>query len=181
MKIRCVWEHNGDDSILYSADFAGAFTRDETRATAIQKMPLEIRLYLKGKGDPAPDSLEAIIVQEKDSGLAISDADTEILFDEGKRPLELSEYEELKVMEAMEKSGRQLLRKQFRTVERRDYKDALAIDSTEDYIEYIYSMASLQGLDRKNYDILLNYFNSKKVNGYLHVPKEYGMFVAGNA
>ena len=40
-------------------------------------------------------------------------------------------------------------------------------------------MASMQGLERKYYDILLNYFNSKKVNGYLHVPKEYGMFVAG--
>ena len=40
-------------------------------------------------------------------------------------------------------------------------------------------MASLQGLDRKYYDTLLNYFNSQKVNGYLYVPKEYGMFVAG--
>lgn len=76
-------------------------------------------------------------------------------------------------------NGMQLLKKQFSKVERRDYEDALAIDKVEDYVEYIYSMASLQGLDRKNYDILLDYFNSKKVNGYLHVPKEYGMFVAG--
>ena len=75
-------------------------------------------------------------------------------------------------------NGMQLLKKQFYKVERCDYKDALEIDKVEDYLEYIYSMASLQGLDRKNYDILLNYFNSKKVNGYLHVPKEYGMFVA---
>lgn len=76
-------------------------------------------------------------------------------------------------------NGMQLLKKQFSKVERRDYEDALAIDKVEDYVEYIYSMASLQGLDRKNYDVLLDYFNSKKVNGYLHVPKEYGMFVAG--
>lgn len=76
-------------------------------------------------------------------------------------------------------NGMQLLKKQFSKVERRDYEDALAIDKVEDYLEYIYSMASLQGLDRKNYDVLLDYFNSKKVNGYLHVPKEYGMFVAG--
>jgi len=75
-------------------------------------------------------------------------------------------------------NGMQLLKKQFYKVERCDYEDALEIDKVEDYLEYIYSMASLQGLDRKNYDILLNYFNSKKVNGYLHVPKEYGMFVA---
>lgn len=76
-------------------------------------------------------------------------------------------------------NGTQLLGKQFSKVERRDYEDALEIDIVEDYLEYIYSMASMQGLERKYYDILLNYFNSLKVNGYLHVPKEYGMFVAG--
>ena len=76
-------------------------------------------------------------------------------------------------------NGMQLLKKQFSKVERRDYEDALMIDKVEDYLEYIYSMASLQGLDPENYDILLNYFNSKKVNGYLHVPKEYWMFVDG--
>lgn len=76
-------------------------------------------------------------------------------------------------------NGMQLLKKQFNKVERCDYEDALAIDIVEDYLEYIYSMASMQGLERKYYDVLLNYFNSKKINGYLHVPKEYGMFVAG--
>jgi len=40
-------------------------------------------------------------------------------------------------------------------------------------------MASMHGLEQKYYDKLLNYFSSKKVNGYLHIPKEYGMFVAG--
>lgn len=77
-------------------------------------------------------------------------------------------------------NGIPLLKKQFNKVERYDYKDALVIDKVEDYLEYIYSMASLQGLDQKYYDILLNYFNSKKVNGYLHIPKEYGIFVSGN-
>lgn len=76
-------------------------------------------------------------------------------------------------------NGQQLLGKHFGTVERRDYEDALAIDIVEDYLEYIYSMASMQGLERKYYDIMRNYFNSKKANGYLYVPKEYGMFVAG--
>ena len=50
----------------------------------------------------------------------------------------------------------------------------------EDYVEYIYSMASMRGLDRKNYDRLLEYFNARKSDGYLYVPKEYGMFVAEN-
>jgi ubiquinone/menaquinone biosynthesis C-methylase UbiE len=77
-------------------------------------------------------------------------------------------------------NGMQLLKKQFDKVERFDYEDALAIDNIKDYLEYIYSMASLQGLDPQKYDILFHYFDSRKVNGYLHVPKEYGMFVSGN-
>lgn len=75
-------------------------------------------------------------------------------------------------------NGMQMLKKQFAKVERRDYEDALEIDVIEDYLAYIYSMASMQGLERRYYDKLLNYFSSKKVNGYLHIPKEYGMFVA---
>lgn len=76
-------------------------------------------------------------------------------------------------------NGMQLLGRHFGKVERRDYEDALEIDHIEDYLAYIYSMASLQGLDKGYYDILRDYFNSRKVNGYLHIPKEYGMFVAG--
>lgn len=76
-------------------------------------------------------------------------------------------------------NGEDQLKKQFRKVERYDYEDALEIDHIEDYLDYIYSMASMQGLDRTKYDVLRNYFNGKKVNGYLHVPKAYGMFVAG--
>ena len=76
-------------------------------------------------------------------------------------------------------NGAQLLKRQFGKVERYDYEDALEIDKVEDYVDYIYSMASMVGLDRNKYDMLLNFFNSRKVNGYLHVPKEYGMFVAG--
>lgn len=98
MKIRCVWEHNCNDSILYSVDFAGAFTRGKTRDAAIQKMSCEIRSYLQWKGDSVPNSLEPIIVQEKISGLAISDADTDVLFNEEKSPLDILEYEELKAL-----------------------------------------------------------------------------------
>ena len=76
-------------------------------------------------------------------------------------------------------NGMQMLKKQFDKVERRDYEDALEIDVIEDYLAYIYSMASMQGLEREYYDKLLDYFSSKKGNGYLHIPKEYGMFVAG--
>ena len=74
MKVNCVWEHNGDDTILYSSNFVGAFTRGKSRSEAIQKMPSEIMSYLKWKGDLISDILEPEIIQEKASELTISDA-----------------------------------------------------------------------------------------------------------
>lgn len=98
MKIRCVWEHNGNDSILYASNFAGAFTRGETKDIALQKMISEVVSYLEWKGGAIPDSLETMIVQEKASALTISDADSDVLFEEEKKPLSESEYEELKAL-----------------------------------------------------------------------------------
>ncbi len=79
MKIRCVWEHNGNDTILYSDNFIGAF-----------------KSYLKWKGDSIPNSLETEIIQEKNSNLNISDADSDVLFEEERKELSLSEYHQLK-------------------------------------------------------------------------------------
>ena len=49
MKVKCVWEHNGDDSILYASNFIGAFTRGKSKCEAIEKMS-SISAYLKWKG-----------------------------------------------------------------------------------------------------------------------------------
>ncbi|MCM1057302.1 MAG: hypothetical protein NC517_06825 [Firmicutes bacterium] len=96
MKIRCVWEHNGDDSILYADNFIGAFTRGASKDLAIQKMPSEIKSYLLWKGDLTSDFFETEIVQEKCSELTISDADSDVLFDEERKELSASEYADLK-------------------------------------------------------------------------------------
>ena len=98
MKIRCVWEHNGNDSILYADNLTGAYTRGETKEIALQKMRREVVSYLEWKGAAVPDSLETMIVQEKASLLEISDADSDVLFEEEKRPLTRAEYEELKAL-----------------------------------------------------------------------------------
>lgn len=98
MKIRCVWEHNGDDSILYADNFIGAFTRGASKELAIEKMPSEIRSYLMWKGGLISDSFEPEIVQEKRSELAVSDADSDVLFDEERKELSASEYAELKAL-----------------------------------------------------------------------------------
>lgn len=96
MKIECIWEHNRDDSILYSQNFIGAFTRGRTRQEAMQKMPSEIISYLKWKGSPLFDFPEPEIVQEKMSELTICDADSDVLFDSERNPLIITEYEEQK-------------------------------------------------------------------------------------
>ena len=61
-------------------------------------MPLEIESYLKWKGEKLIDSFEPTIIQEKESDLAISDADTNIIFEDEKKPLTLAEYQELKAL-----------------------------------------------------------------------------------
>lgn len=38
MKIKCVWEHNGNDSLIYSGNLIGAFTRGVSKKDALKKI-----------------------------------------------------------------------------------------------------------------------------------------------
>ena len=98
MKIRCVWEHSGNDTLLYAVDFVGAYTRGENLDVAIAKMPAEITSYLKWLGKDVPDDMSIEIVQEKVSDLRVSDADSDVIFDSEREPLTLEEYNELKAL-----------------------------------------------------------------------------------
>ena len=98
MKIRCVWEHNGNDTLLYAVDYIGAYTRGETLEIAKAKMPGEIVSYLTWLGEDAPDSIEAVIVEEKESELNIKDADSDVLLESEKAPLTAEEYKKLKAL-----------------------------------------------------------------------------------
>lgn len=98
MTINCVWEHNGNDTLLYASDYIGAYTRGESLEIAKAKMPGEILSYLKWLGEDVTDSIEIIITQEKISDLAIKDADSDVLFESEKAPLTTDEYEKLKVL-----------------------------------------------------------------------------------
>ena len=58
-------------------------------------------------------------------------------------------------------------------------EDGLAITNLEDMMDYIYSCTSMTNvadldLDR---DVLRKIFNNQMVDGVLHIPKEYGLFV----
>ena len=98
MKVYCVWEHNGNDTLLYSVDYIGAYTRGESLEIAKAKMPGEIISYLKWSGEDTSDNIEVVITQEKDSELAIKDADSDVLFESEKAPLTADEYEKLKTL-----------------------------------------------------------------------------------
>lgn len=96
MLIKCVWEHNGTDTLLYSSNYIGAFTRGSTREIALGKMQKEIASYLRWEGRSGFDTFATEIVQEKESDLQICDADSDVIFDTEKYSLEFEEYKQLK-------------------------------------------------------------------------------------
>lgn len=91
-----LWEHNGNDTLLYAANFPGAYTRGSNLEIAVEKMPTEIRSYLKWKGQSTPANLGVTVVQDADSSLDICDADSDVLFLLEREPLSQKEYVALK-------------------------------------------------------------------------------------
>ena len=98
MTINCVWEHNGNDTLLYSVDYVGVYARGETVEAAAAKMQTEIPAYLKWCREKADTSIKMAIIQEKTSGLMIRDADSDVLFESEKVPLTAEEYAKLKAL-----------------------------------------------------------------------------------
>ena len=96
MNIRCIWEHNGNDTILYSDNYIGAFTRGATKDIALDKMKKEVESYLRWKQEEIPQMLVTEIVQQKESNLQICDADSDVIFETEKSPLSQEEYYQLK-------------------------------------------------------------------------------------
>lgn len=94
--MKCVWEHNGNDTLLYSVDYVGAYTRGNSLESAIIKMKSEIAGYSFWRGLKNCDLSDITIIQEKDSSMQISDADSDILFDSEKEPLTREEYNALR-------------------------------------------------------------------------------------
>lgn len=94
--IQCVWEHNQNDSLIYSSNVVGAFTRGASKEEALKKMPNEIKSYFLWTGKRPPASLETIITQEKTSDLCVRDADSDVLFETEKEDLTMEQYRRLK-------------------------------------------------------------------------------------
>ena len=92
MKMECIWEHNGDDTLLYAKDYVGAFTRGENLEVASKKMKNEILAYSSWIGNDLQEDIEVVIVQEKHSELEIKDADSDVIFMAEEAALTMSEY-----------------------------------------------------------------------------------------
>ena len=98
MKVNCVWEHNGNDSIIYANNYIGASARGASKEEAMLKMPEEIRRFQLWRGEEPLDNYEIDVVQEKESGLQVRDADSDVLFATEKDPLSAEEYQHLKTL-----------------------------------------------------------------------------------
>jgi len=96
--VYCVWEHNNNDSLIYSSNVIGAFTRGASKEEALGKMPNEIESYFLWTGQNPPASIETIITQEKATDVNISDADSDVLFETERIDLSPEQYERLKAL-----------------------------------------------------------------------------------
>ena len=98
MKIQCVWEHNGNDTLLYAATLPGAYTRGASPESALRNMEQEASSYLRWAGMPVPDSMETEIIQDASCDLQVRDADSDVLFNAERGPLSQQEYANLKAL-----------------------------------------------------------------------------------
>lgn len=104
MVVRCVWEHNGSDTLLHAVDFPGAYVRGESREVAAAKMKREISAYLRWKRERVSETVSVEIVQDAACDLEVRDADSDVLFHAEKAPLHMEEYKKLKAL-ALKSAG----------------------------------------------------------------------------
>ena len=98
--VRCIWEHNGADTLLHLEEHPGAYARGASLDEAAEKISVELFAYLRWRGvrcETAPEA-RPVIVQEVRSALCIRDADSGALFDSERTPLTMEEYSRLSAL-----------------------------------------------------------------------------------
>ena len=75
-------------------------------------------------------------------------------------------------------NGQAVLRPYFSEVERLDYPDALDVTDMEDMADYIESLSGFSALRALPRSVILRVLEENCSGGVLHIPKEYGMFIA---
>lgn len=95
-EIKCFYEHNGADTLLWATEYPGAYTRGGSLEIAKAKMERELEQYAKWSGDKPLADVVAVVTEEKESELDICDADSDAIFDNEKLPMSRAEYDKLK-------------------------------------------------------------------------------------
>lgn len=75
-------------------------------------------------------------------------------------------------------NGESILRRHFDCVRKLTYPDSLAVTNLEHMADYILSMTGMTDFSRLPRDKILDVLRRNAENGVLHIPKEYGMFIA---
>lgn len=97
-EIAVIWEHRGEDTILWVQDYPGAFARGENFAEAAQKLSADLIDWSKWTGGAVPQVCGVRKVGEMISGLDVRDADSDALLESERRRLEWKEYVMLRDM-----------------------------------------------------------------------------------
>ncbi len=75
-------------------------------------------------------------------------------------------------------NGEEILTGYFPYVKKLLYEDALEVTDTDDMIDYIYSLPGFPDIRGLSRDTLKSALEKNTHDGILHIPKDYGMFVA---
>ena len=75
-------------------------------------------------------------------------------------------------------NGKEILLNYFSKVETKYYKDCLAIDDVNYLLQYIQSLGDMSQLSTLNAVKIMRKLELLKENGYIKLPKEYGLFIA---
>ena len=97
-EVRAVLETNGKGFLLYAENFPGAYVLGASLAEAMGKWDRELAAYLRWRDGTDAPRCAVRIVQEKRSELHVEDADSDVLFDRERAPLDRAEYEALRAL-----------------------------------------------------------------------------------
>ncbi len=98
LTVSCVWEHNGNDTLLHAAELPGAYGRGASIEEAKHKLKNDVKSYLLWLECDTPREIDVDIVQDYPCDLAVFDADSDVIFYNEKAPLTEKEYFELKAL-----------------------------------------------------------------------------------
>ncbi len=96
LTLRCLWEHNGDDTLLWAENLPGCAARGASLDEAIAKIPARAKGLLRWMGEDIPSRVTVGSISEKSCELDVRDSDSDALLEGERGPLSAGEYGRLK-------------------------------------------------------------------------------------